>query len=179
MIVFVLFFYHGFLTILKQSWRNISVIMVSRLKNIRYNFPEYQLHTYHYYLAFAFCHKQKSLHSRIKTPHFRSRATYLFIFFLVTIKCGTRQRQPVIKELMSLDWNNIKYVLFTHDWDVLRSSFAQRISSKGQSYFHNPLFTLWISVDVIGCCSLLNQNLALFCYEYSILIKTNLFIQML
>lgn len=44
----------------------------------------------------------------------------------------------------------------------LRSSFAQRISSKGQSYFHNPLFTLWISVDVIGSCSLLNQNLALF-----------------
>lgn len=116
-------------------------------------------------------------HSRIKTPHFRSRATYFFLFFLVTIKCGTRQRQPVIKEF--LDWNNIKYVLFTHDWDVLRSSFAQRISSKGQSYFHNPLFTLWISVDVIGSCSLLNQNLALFCYEYSILIKTNLFIQML
>lgn len=137
----VFFFYHGFLTILKQSWRNTCVIMVSRLKNIRYNFPEYQLHTYHYYLAFAFCRKQN---------------------FLVTIKCGTRQRQPVIKELMSLDWNNIKYVLFTHDWDVLRSSFAQRISSKGQSYFHNPLFTLWISVDVIGSCSLLNQNLALF-----------------
>lgn len=72
------FFYHGFLTILKQSWRNTCVIMVSRLKNIRYNFPEYQLHTYHYYLAFAFCHKQKSLHSRIKRPHFRSRATNFF-----------------------------------------------------------------------------------------------------
>lgn len=42
----------------------------------------------------------------------------------------------------------------------LRSSFAQRISSKGQSYFHNPLFTL--CVDVIGSCSLLNQNLAFF-----------------
>lgn len=170
------FFYHGFLTILKQSWRNTCVIMVSRLKNIRYNFPEYQLHTYHYYLAFAFCHKQKSLHSRIKTPHFRSRATYFFFFGYHQMWNAT---ETTSYKRMSLDWNNIKYVLFTHDWDVLRSSFAQRISSKGQSYFHNPLFTLWISVDVIGSCSLLNQNLALFCYEYSILIKTNLFIQML
>lgn len=124
----VVFFYHGFLTILKQSWRNTCVIMVSRLKNIRYNFPEYQLHTYHYYLAFAFCHKQKSLHSRIKRPHFRSRATN---FFLVTIKCGTRQRQPVIKELMSLDWYNIKYVLFTHDWDVFKVIFRATYFKQG------------------------------------------------
>lgn len=127
---FCVFFYHGFLTILKQSWRNISVIMVSRLKNIRYNFPEYQLHTYYYYLAFAVCRKQKSLHSRIKTHHFRSRATYFF-FFLVTIKWGTRQRQPVIKELMSLDWYNIKYVLFTHDLDVFKVIFRATYFKQG------------------------------------------------
>lgn len=124
----VVFFYHGFLTILKQSWRNISVRMVSRLK-IRYNFPEYQLHTYHYYLAFALCRKQISLHSLFKTPHFRSRATYFF--FVVTIKCGTRLRQPVIKELMSLDWYNIKYVLFTHDWDVFKVIFRATYFKQG------------------------------------------------
>lgn len=122
------FFYHGFLTILKQSWRNTCVIMVSRLKNIRYNFPEYQLHTYHYYLAFAFCHKQKSLHSRIKTPHFRSRATYFFFFFGYHQMWNATETTSYKRIKMSLDWNNIKYVLFTHDWDVLRSSFAQRIS---------------------------------------------------
>lgn len=158
----VVFFYHGFLTILKQSWRNTCVIMVSRLKNIRYNFPEYQLHTYHYYLAFAFCHKQKSLHSRIKRPHFRSRATNFFFGYHQMWNATKTTSYKRINEFWIEITLNMFYLLMIEMF--LRSSFAQRISSKGQSYFHNPLFTLWISVDVIGSCSLLNQNLALFCY---------------